>query len=447
RKAYEIRVAESENRFRDVVEASGEYIWECDQDMRYTYLSERFETVMGIAPSLAIGKKITDFVCGHEVKRLEVFFADMSQRNTGFTNVTVESESEVLGQVWQRWNAVPVRNDDHECIGFRGAGLDITFQRAAEDGLFQANEKIRGILESIHDCFISVNHDLEFTYVNHAAENELGQPGIALIGCPIWDALPEELHEALKQEFEAAQEVEGAHVFEVFLSSAGRWFEYRVSRGREGYSVFFHDITQAKESHQLIDEQMLQINEANFLLEVQQMELQEANSQLSRMAETDGLTGLYNRNKLNEVLEESVGAAEAGEGSMSMVIMDVDNFKKYNDSFGHLAGDDVLKTVAQIIRDTVGLRGVPARYGGEEFVVVVPGGTTEMAAQMAEEIRVAIQDHLWELRPVTASLGVSTWYPGASTEHVIEAADEAMYLSKQSGRNQVSIAGGNAEAA
>ena len=445
RKAYEMRVAESESRFRDVVEASGEYIWECDTEMRYTYLSERFELVTGVPAARAIGHKMTDYVCKNERNRLAALFKEMESRNTGFTNVTVESDSP-YGIVYQRWNGVPVIDTEGRCTGFRGAGLDITLQRAAEDALFQANERIRGILEGIKDCFVSLDSEFNFTYVNHAAEEEFGQPWSSVQGSPLWEAVSDEICEQLKLEFEAAKSVPGSHGFEVFVPSRDRWFEYRVSYGRDGYSVFFHDVTQEKEQQNLIHEQMLQINESNFLLEVQQTELQEANARLIRMADTDALTGLYNRKKLNEVLDSAVEAAASGT-PVGLIMLDVDYFKKYNDSFGHLAGDEVLKSVSLAVARAVGERGLPARYGGEEFVVVVQGKWADRVDEIAEDIRRAIEGHPWSLRQVTASLGVCRWTPGQTVRELVERADTALYVSKQSGRNRVTVSDDSAQAA
>lgn len=442
RKAYEMRVAESESRFRDVVEASGEYIWECDTDMRYTYLSERFELVSGVAAAKAIGRQMTEFVRKHERQRLVALFKEMEARNTGFSNVTVESDSP-YGVVYQRWNGVPVIDAEGKCTGFRGAGLDITLQRAAEDALFQANERIRGILEGIQDCFVSLDNDYQFTYVNQAAEEEFGQPWASLQGMPFWEAVPVETVETLKLELAAARGVSGSHVFESFVSSTSRWFEYRVSHGRDGFSVFFHDVTQEKESERLIHEQMLQINESNFLLEVQQMELTEANERLSRMAETDVLTGLYNRKKLNEVLD----AAVASDQPVGLIMLDVDYFKKYNDSFGHLAGDEVLRRVSQAMAQAVGEEGLTARYGGEEFVVVVQGAAAANVTDLAERIRATIEAQPWELRAVTASIGVCVRVAGQTVRELVERADTALYASKQSGRNRVTVAEDTAQAA
>jgi diguanylate cyclase (GGDEF)-like protein len=134
---------------------------------------------------------------------------------------------------------------------------------------------------------------------------------------------------------------------------------------------------------------------------------------------------------------------------LSIIILDVDNFKRYNDSFGHPAGDEVLRTVAAMIQDSIREIDVAARYGGEEFVVVLPNADSETAMMVAERIRAGIEKHPWTLSPVTASFGVATTRAGSlSKQELVDAADQALYRSKRTGKNRISIAfdSGNAAA-
>jgi diguanylate cyclase (GGDEF)-like protein len=119
-------------------------------------------------------------------------------------------------------------------------------------------------------------------------------------------------------------------------------------------------------------------------------------------------------------------------------MIDVDRFKTYNDSFGHPAGDAVLKQLAQIIRDTYRPTDVYARYGGEEFVVLLPRTDQHGAITAAERCRAAIACSEWPFRPITASMGVATLRPGMKAPELTECADRALYHCKHSGRNCVS---------
>src|SRR5579872_7424812 len=127
------------------------------------------------------------------------------------------------------------------------------------------------------------------------------------------------------------------------------------------------DITQRKWYEQKIEEQVARANEVNVQLELQKMELAEANAKLEALATTDGLTGLKNHRTFQECLEQEFQRARRYGSSLSVVLLDVDRFKQYNDAFGHPVGDTVLKAVARMLENTVRQTDLPARYGGEEF--------------------------------------------------------------------------------
>ncbi|MGR3906308.1 sensor domain-containing diguanylate cyclase [Burkholderia sp. SR8] len=170
-----------------------------------------------------------------------------------------------------------------------------------------------------------------------------------------------------------------------------------------------------------------------------------AESELVLLARTDGLTGLNNRRSFAEVLDREWRRARRARSVFSLLFVDVDRFKSYNDTYGHQAGDDALTAVARCIGENI-RRPVDtaARYGGEEFVVLLPDTPQTGAAQIAERIRAAIDqlalEHAGsEYGHVTASIGLASWKPEDDEEAgaVIKAADEALYYAKATGRNKV----------
>ncbi|WP_269504468.1 sensor domain-containing diguanylate cyclase [Burkholderia sp. IMCC1007] len=170
-----------------------------------------------------------------------------------------------------------------------------------------------------------------------------------------------------------------------------------------------------------------------------------AESELVLLARTDGLTGLNNRRSFAEVLDREWRRARRARSVFSLLFVDVDRFKAYNDTYGHQAGDDALAAVARCIGDNIRRPAdTAARYGGEEFVVLLPDTSEKGAAQIAERIRAAIDElpleHAGsEYGHVTASIGLASWTPehDAQAEAVIKAADEALYAAKANGRNRV----------
>ena len=168
---------------------------------------------------------------------------------------------------------------------------------------------------------------------------------------------------------------------------------------------------------------------------------------LQRLSITDGLTGLFVHRHFQSRLEEELKRAERYKESLSLVILDIDHFKDFNNTWGHLAGDAVLKAVAGVMRDGSGPSEMAVRYGGEEFVLVLPRASKAQAELRAEALRQAVKElevaFTGETLRVTASLGVACYPDDAMTKNgLIDAADQALYQSKKNGRDRVSSAPG-----
>jgi diguanylate cyclase (GGDEF)-like protein len=173
-----------------------------------------------------------------------------------------------------------------------------------------------------------------------------------------------------------------------------------------------------------------------------------AKSELQRLSAMDGLTGITNRRRFDELLTGEWKRAAREGTSLSVILVDIDHFKHFNDRYGHLAGDDCLQRVAIALRDTVSRPGdCVARYGGEEFVAMLASTDAAGARAVAEHMRAAVEslaiDHAASTTAtrVTISLGVSTMVPTdtGSPESLVAAADGALYESKNAGRNRVSF--------
>lgn len=165
----------------------------------------------------------------------------------------------------------------------------------------------------------------------------------------------------------------------------------------------------------------------------------EKNRALAEVATIDPLTSARNRRFLDDALHAAVSFSVRHALPLSLIMLDVDSFKQYNDTFGHPAGDEVLQTVAQILRNGVREHDTVARYGGEEFALLLPATDGESARAIAERLRLSIGSNPWPRRCVTASFGVATMLPDEPVEPaaLIEKADAALYRSKRGGRNQV----------
>ena len=182
-------------------------------------------------------------------------------------------------------------------------------------------------------------------------------------------------------------------------------------------------------------------------LRQQRRETKELREQLAQRAITDPLTGLRNRRYLDEYLAAELARIRRYGGQCALTLIDVDNFKNYNDTLGHLAGDDVLRSLADVLQEHLRVSDVAARYGGEEFAVMMVNIDRGEAVEAAERLRRVVEGHDFpreEIQPtgnLTVSLGVAACpADGDTADELMRGADEALYRAKREGKNRVRAA-------
>lgn len=204
----------------------------------------------------------------------------------------------------------------------------------------------------------------------------------------------------------------------------GRWLDVRTRPTEDGGRLsVFTDVTMAKQA---------------------EADLVAANSKLNRLAHRDGLTDLWTRRAFDESLEREFGRSRRAGSALSLLLIDVDWFKRFNDLYGHPAGDECLRTVSRCIEATARRPAdLAARYGGEEFAVILPETNAEGAFRIAESLKLAIGDlriehHGSHKKKVTVSIGVATFEgTGLAIDQLVRRADEALYGAKAAGRDRV----------
>ncbi len=268
-------------------------------------------------------------------------------------------------------------------------------------------------------------------------------------GIPTGLTHPEELP-LVNVLFEKLQTAEEHQVVEVeyrLKNAQGAWIWFhtrcivlqRTSHGTPEKIVgICQEITERKWFLEQMRTHIELISEYSSRLERQKAELEEVNRKLEAMATTDGLTSLKNQRAFQERLEVEYQRAARYKTPLSLLLMDIDHFKAYNDSFGHPAGDEMLQLVASLLLENARNSDFVARYGGEEFVIILPNTAKEGALIMAERFRIAIDSAQWPLRSVTSSIGVASLKADVkSRAELVLLADKALYASKRNGRNQV----------
>jgi diguanylate cyclase len=193
---------------------------------------------------------------------------------------------------------------------------------------------------------------------------------------------------------------------------------------------------------------MLQRNQRlQIELEASSLQMAEMRQNLDRVrreAVTDGLTSLFNRRHFDLILPLAAGEAVEGDQPLSLLMIDIDHFKQFNDTHGHAMGDQVLKLVARTLSDCIKGRDTAARFGGEEFAILLPETKLTHAVTVAEQIRNAVASKKLvnraknqTLGTITLSIGVAQFRPGEKPADVVQRADEGLYSAKRNGRNRV----------
>jgi len=194
----------------------------------------------------------------------------------------------------------------------------------------------------------------------------------------------------------------------------------------------YRDITDSKQNERRLEDTQRKLRQ-------QQDMLQDVNSKLSELATVDGLTQLRNRRAFEERMEDETRRWRRHGGDVSLVLLDIDNFKEYNDTFGHPKGDEVLRAVGRLLLRSLRASDFAARYGGEEFAIILPNTGRSGSLVVAEQLRRAIEASTWEDRQITASVGVASMGEEITNgEELVDCADRALYRSKEAGRNCVS---------
>ncbi|MEN8179955.1 MAG: GGDEF domain-containing protein [Pseudomonadota bacterium] len=230
------------------------------------------------------------------------------------------------------------------------------------------------------------------------------------------------------------------------IDDYGKLLETQIDQLNEkpemnSFRVIAANLLQAtKQTQQVSNRLKDQLEESNHEMTKLQSELDDAR----REASTDAMTGLYNRKalncKLDQLLEQDVDAA----APLSVLMLDIDHFKKFNDTYGHLIGDEVIRRVAYTLKQYTSDESIAARYGGEEFVLVMPNTDIEQALELANSIHKAVaqislikRKTREKLPGITISMGAASMKQGEERDDLLDRADQALYFAKSSGRNQI----------
>ncbi len=325
--------------------------------------------------------------------------------------------------VWIRNTMVPYYDEKGELIKYDGLIENITERKQAEEALRESEEKFRAIAQTAVDAIILSDKDGNILFWNKSAQRIFGYSEEEISGKPLNILMPERYRDAHQNGIERVRITgESKYVESITemhgLRKDGSEFpiELSVSMWRTDkqtfYSGIIRDITKRKRLE----------------------------SELESLATTDKLTQVYNRTKFNEIINREFERANRYNHPLSLVMFDIDHFKKINDTYGHSVGDYVLQTLAQIVKENLREIDFLIRWGGEEFIIITPETDLGRAEVSAERVRRAIEDYKFrDAGKITVSFGVTEFKKDDTENTIVKRADDAMYKAKEKGRNRVEV--------
>lgn len=195
------------------------------------------------------------------------------------------------------------------------------------------------------------------------------------------------------------------------------------------------DITPIKEAEEILSRSK---EELERMVEEQTAELRSSQAAMEKLAATDPLTGIANRRKFNEELQRELERAQRHDMPVSLIIMDIDHFKRINDTFGHPSGDSVLVEFARVVEANIRASDLLARWGGEEFIILAPHVDSGHLRPLAEKLRHAVEESTFtDIGKATCSIGTTAYQAGETVQELIARVDTALYMAKKNGRNRV----------
>lgn len=401
------------------------YVYAKDLAGRYIFANRAMHALYRAAPNEILGSDDSRFWDGPGSQA--IWRNDRSVIDGG-ARLETEEHLAMPGNELRTYFSVkaPVRDARGHVTGVAGISTDITHFKRLESELREKNALLESVLENVDACIYTKDSARRYTYANAKMAAVVGRTPDDLIG-----RTDEEL---VSPEVAADWRVLDDRVFETGETQSGE--EISTSSDGERRHFWVVQIPQRDSRGEVVS--LLGIS-TDFT------EFYRLKEELARQATTDELTGVRNRRSLLETARQEFSRANRYGHPLSMLMLDIDHFKRINDGFGHDVGDKVLKAVADAFRRELRDSDVLGRLGGEEFGVLLPNTSSEGAVIVAERLRARVDalriagDWGEDITP-KVSVGVACMQGATRIEMVLKRADEAMYAAKAAGRNRVQLA-------
>jgi diguanylate cyclase (GGDEF)-like protein/PAS domain S-box-containing protein len=404
---------------------------DAERDYRITVWNNIAESMFGLTSEQVIGRTSQEIFPERTADRTLAIDREVIATGQVVEFEEVEIENSGNDPIIAHSIIVPVPDEMGKPRYVLGMCEDITQRRRAEMALRESEQRFQTFMDNSPVAAYIKDSEGRFLYANHPLLRHLNRTSVEVLGHYDKELWPTAAADIRAHDQSVVQGHGPITVEETTPSPDG---------GDTIWLSFKFPLTAAN-GETLLGGMSIDITERKYYerqLEDYQLRLEEAIARLEEIARTDHLTGLHNKGAFDLRLLEEFERARRYNLSLSLLMLDVDHFKQYNDTFGHPAGDETLRGVAEILKTHARPSDFPSRYGGEEFVVILSNTSVEGAYIVAERLRRAVENASWPKRRITASLGVASVSEDiTSPAQLVEAADQALYKAKTRGRNQV----------
>jgi diguanylate cyclase (GGDEF)-like protein/PAS domain S-box-containing protein len=440
RKQMEQALRENEARFRLIAENATDVIWTTDLNLRYTYVSPSVARMRGYSVEEVMAGTLGDTLTPSSLKIATKVLTrelarDPNRVNEPFQSRTLELELNCKdgSTVWTEVTVTFLRDENDRPVGLLGVSRDITERKKMEEALRESEERYRLLAENASDLIWTLDLNLRYTYMSPSVKGMRGYTAEEVIGTRVNETMTPASLQAIRNIFVEELEMENRSQQDLFRSrtleaemycrnGSTVWTEIKLTfmRDSDGRPVGIlgvsRDISERKRAEK---------------------ERERLQAELELRAITDSLTGLHNHAHFYQRLSEEIDRCNRYGRGFSVVMMDVDAFKHYNDSRGHQAGDMVLRIIADSIRDALRRSDIAFRYGGDEFSAILLNADLSRAQRVVNRVNRRIAARLKELDdPAAAWLGLSAGvasFPqdAAAADELVRMADSALYNAKR----------------
>jgi len=420
-KRLEEELKRSEERYSSILEEMDETYYEVDLRGHYTFVNDAICRNTGYSREQLIGNSFRMTTFAEDIDKTFKVFNEMYRTGEpvkGLRNRYIAKGGEIR---WVELSAFPIRNEKGEIIGFRGVGEDITQSVKAEEALRRSEERYRTLLEEMDEAYYEVDLRGNFIFCNDALCRLLGYSREELMGLNYRAYTPKEDWDNVYRAYNSVYRT----------GTTLRWYPM-TQLTKDGRTIFVENSVLP-----LRDEKGEIIGFRGLSRDVTERKVLE--QRLAEMATHDPLTGLPNRILFDDRLNVGLAQAQRNGSRLAVMMLDLDWFKRVNDTYGHGVGDELLKLVAQRLASNLRKSDTVGRFGGDEFVLLLPQiGAIDDATRVAQKLLDSFSEPFaingYKLS-ITSSIGIAI-YPenGDRADVLLTNADTAMYHAKEDGR-------------